>query len=65
MVAKSCILLINTAGGATDMDIALSRPELFNIVDEQTAKTSFGGNQAWYSTEWKMSISLSRPGQWG
>ena len=34
------------------MDISLSRLELFNIIDERTSKTSFGGNQEWYSTEW-------------
>jgi len=34
------------------MDISLSRLELFDILDERTSKTSFGGNQEWYSTEW-------------
>lgn len=34
------------------MEISLSRLELFNIIDEQSSKASFGGDQAWYSTEW-------------
>lgn len=35
------------------MNFALARPELFDITDESSMKPSFGGNQAWYSTEWR------------
>jgi len=34
------------------MDIAIPRPDLFDIIDQDTASVSLGGNQAWYSTEW-------------
>jgi hypothetical protein len=34
------------------MDISISRPELFNIIDEKTTNTFFGGNQDWYTAEW-------------
>ncbi len=34
------------------MDIAILRPELFNIIDEKTLNTFFGGNQDWYTAEW-------------
>lgn len=34
------------------MDISISRPELFNIIDEKTTNVFFGGNQDWYTAEW-------------
>jgi len=34
------------------MDISISRPELFNIIDEKTTNVFFGGNQDWYTEEW-------------
>lgn len=34
------------------MNLSISRPELFDIIDEETADMSFGGNQDWYATEW-------------
>ncbi len=33
------------------MDISISRPELFNIIDEKTTKVFFGGDQDWYTAE--------------
>lgn len=33
------------------MDISISRPQLFDIIDEKTTKVSFGGNQEWYTEE--------------
>lgn len=34
------------------MDISVSRPELFTIIDDKTSNVSFGGNQAWYAADW-------------
>lgn len=34
------------------MEISISRPELFNIIDEKTQNVFFGGNQDWYTEEW-------------
>lgn len=34
------------------MDISISRPDLFDIIDEKTTNLFFGGNQDWYRAEW-------------
>jgi hypothetical protein len=34
------------------MNLTIKNPELFNIVDKTTKKTSFGGNQSWYQKTW-------------
>jgi len=34
------------------MEISISRPELFDIIDETTRDVFFGGSQDWYTEEW-------------
>lgn len=34
------------------MKLTINQPELLNIVDNVTKKSTFGGNQAWYQKSW-------------